>query len=212
MYTGWLEFSPTAATDIDGFFTDPGTLSSGPYDDLTQDFNSAPFQFPPGTYYVHVSAISSTCDDITIICVDEFSSPPVLLTVPPDPPPPPPPPIPPPPPPADTVTSFSTLKCASSQKADKLVVLAAMAENGTITVSGTVSAPNASKVFKLKSVSVNATAGKTVTVKVKFAKKALKAVKKALKRRKKVKANLTITARDSAGNAKSEKRSVKLKR
>ena len=86
-----------------------------------------------------------------------------------------------------------------------------MPENGTITVGGTVSVPNASKVFKLKRVTVNAVAGKTVKIKVKLPGKALKATRKALKRRRKVKASLTVTAKDGAGNSRSEKRSVKLK-
>jgi hydroxymethylglutaryl-CoA reductase len=112
---------------------------------------------------------------------------------------------------ADKVTSFKALKCASPQKARNLVVQASMPENGTITVGGTVSVPNASKVFKIKAVSVKAVAGKTVSLKVKLAKKALKAIKKALKRHKKVKAKLSIIAKDTAGNTKTEKRSVKLK-
>jgi hypothetical protein len=209
MDTGILEWSPTSATDsITGFFTDPratGVQIDGPQ----KTYTSAPLQFPPGVYYFHVSAILSTCDDITIPCVDEFSIPPVLLNVPPDPPPAPPPP---PPPPPDTVTSFSALKCASTQKAGDLVVQASMGENGTITVGGTLNVPNAAKVYKLKAVSVSATAGKTVTVKLKLTKQVLKAAKKALKRKKKVKASLTITARDAAGNTKIEKRAVKLKR
>ena len=109
------------------------------------------------------------------------------------------------------MTSFSTLAVASSQKATGLTVKATMPENGTITVGGTVSVPNASKVFKLKPVSSNATAGQTVTLKVKLAKKALKAIKKAIKRHKKPKASLTITAKDAKGNTRIEKRSVKLK-
>jgi uncharacterized protein GlcG (DUF336 family) len=47
---------------------------------------------------------------------------------------------------------------------------------------------------------------------VKLPNKALKAAKKALKRKKKVKAKLTITVIDGAGNTDSEKRSVRLKR
>jgi hypothetical protein len=134
-----------------------------------------------------------------------------LLTVPSDPPPPLPQP-PPPPLPADTGTAFSSLKCASKQKLGKLAVQVAMPENGQVTVGGSVSVPNASKVYKLKSITVSASAGKTVTVKVKVPKKALKAAKKALKRKKKVQAKLTITVIDGAGNTESEKRSIKLKR
>ena len=166
----------------------------------------------PGHYYVHVAALDPLCP-IELFCPDLFSDT-VLVTIPPDPTPrrsrlflP----SPPPPPPADKVTSFATLKCASTQKAGNLVVQAAMPENGTITVGGTVSVPNASKVFKLKRVTVNAVAGKTVKIKVKLPGKALKATRKALKRRRKVKASLTVTAKDGAGNSRSEKRSVKLK-
>jgi uncharacterized repeat protein (TIGR01451 family) len=120
--------------------------------------------------------------------------------------------VPPPPSPlADKVTSFASLKCASTQRAGGLVVQASMPENGTITVGGSVNVPNAARVFRLKAVSVNATAGRTVKITVKLAAKTLKAVKKALKRHKKVRANLTITARDGAGNVKGEKRAVKLK-
>ena len=109
------------------------------------------------------------------------------------------------------MTSFSSLAVASSQKAGSLTVKATMPETGTITVSGTVSVPKASKVYKLSSVTANATAGQAVTLKVKLAKKTLKAVKKAIKRHKKPKASLTITAKDAKGNTKSEQRSVKLK-
>jgi hypothetical protein len=212
--SGFLEFSPTSATDSSGFFTDPATLVVGPFDDTTTSYDSSPFQFAPGTYYVHVSSYEpSSCNVMTGECVDEFSTPPVVLTVPPDPPPPPAPPPPPPPAPvtADTATSFSKLAVASAQKASNLVVQASMPENGTITVSGTVSVPNSAKVFKLKRVSASVTAGKTVKIKLSLAKKALKAVKKALKRHKKVKANLTIVAKDLAGNSHAEKRSVKLR-
>jgi hypothetical protein len=112
----------------------------------------------------------------------------------------------------DKVTSFSSLKVASSQKAANLFVTASMPESGTIAVGGTVSVPNASKVFKLKTVSVKTLPGATMKIRVKLSSKALKAAKKALGRHRKVRANLSITARDAAGNTKTEKRSVKLKR
>ena len=181
--------------------------------DPTQTTYTSPEQLDPGFYYVHVAAYDSSCP-IDLLCPDLFSN--ILtVTIPPDPQPvpqaqsQPPPPL--PAPPADKVTSFATLKCASTQKAGTLVVQAAMPENGTITVGGTVSVPNASKVFKLKRVTVNAIAGKTVKIKVKLPGKALKATRKALKRHRKVKASLTVTAKDGAGNSRSEKRSVKLK-
>jgi hypothetical protein len=111
----------------------------------------------------------------------------------------------------DKVTSFSALKVAGTQKLTTLKVRAGMDEPGTISVAGTVSMPNASKVYKLKAVKVSAFVGATMTIKVKLPKKALKAAKRALRRHRKVKANLTITARDKLGNVKVEKRSIKLK-
>jgi hypothetical protein len=51
-----------------------------------------------------------------------------------------------------------------------------------------------------------------VKVRVKAARKALRAARKALARHAKVKARLTVTARDGAGNTTSAKRSVTLRR
>jgi hypothetical protein len=51
-----------------------------------------------------------------------------------------------------------------------------------------------------------------VTLRLKLPAKALKAVKKALKKPKKLKAKITITATDSAGNKKTELRTIKLQR
>ena len=47
---------------------------------------------------------------------------------------------------------------------------------------------------------------------MKLSRRALAAVRNALRHRKRIKANLTITATDTAGNMKSEKRTIKLKR
>jgi hypothetical protein len=225
MLTGVLEFSPSPTSDVDGFFTDPGTIAYA-YDDTSTTFDSAPFQFPPGTWYVHVSAYDpATCDPVTGFCTEEFSSPPVTLVVPPDPPPPPlppPPPTPPAPPPApappaaaaqpDTVTAFASLSVRASQKVDKLLIEAVMAEAGTIAAAGTVNVPNLSKVYKFKTASATAAPGVKVPLRPKLPAKAVKAVKKALKKRKKLKAKITITATDNAGNKKVERRTIKLKR
>jgi hypothetical protein len=200
--------------ELKGAFLDENLVWADelPVDSLTY---RSPSALPPGTYYVHVGFFEKLrcVNPLAPACVEEFTgilpvtiaaergsaeqqpqqqkSTPVA---------------------ADKVTSFSALKCASTQKAGDLIVQASLDENGTISAGGTLNVPNAAKVFKLKTVSVKAAAGKTVTIKVKLAKKALKAVKKALKRTKKVKASLTITARDAAGNTKIEKRAVKLKR
>jgi hypothetical protein len=214
-YTDFLEFSPTPDVGVDGFFLTPAATFF-PIGGPATTFTSEPKRFSPGTYYVHVSAYDPACDPTVYQCAIEFSSPPTLLEVRSEPAPlPSAPPASPPSPPAssppDTVTSFAALKCPSRQKVGRLVVLASMPEDGSITVSGTVSIPNAGKVFKIKSVSVKAVAGQLVTVKIKLSKRALKAARKARRRHRTIKANLTITARDMAGNPKVERRSVKLR-
>jgi hypothetical protein len=194
----------------------------------TSYFSTA--QLAPGTYWVHVAALPALdpvkCPTLAeIAClIDEYSET-NSVTIPPDP-------TPgggggggssggstgsqqptskPTPVVVDKATAFAKLSAASTQDVDKLFVLASMGEAGTITAGGTVSVPSLSKVYKFKTESVDATPGASVKLKLKLPKKALKAVKRALKRHKKLKAKLTITARDKAGNTKTAKRTVSLK-
>ncbi len=159
---------------------------------------TASVQIPPGTYFVHVSAfdtkkcITGNEQD----CVDEWSNI-VTVTVPPA--------------AADKVTDFSFLDATSPQKIGKLFVEAQMAEPGTVSATGTVKVPNASKVYRFKTASAKVFPGTRVKLKLRLPKKALKVVKKALKRKKKLKAKVTVTAKDLAGNTHSEKGTIKLK-
>jgi hypothetical protein len=213
MATGAIEASTSPATDAYGFFFVPVL-----YAELASTVTSyeAPAQLPAGSYYVHVAdydPAAPTCvDPYAVECIWEFSTPLWKVVIPADPPPPPPPPPPAPPPPPDTITSFSALSIRASQKVDKLQVQASMGEAGTISVAGTVSVPKLSKVYKFKTVTATAVAGATVTLKLKLPAKAAKAVKKALKKHKKLKAKITITATDAAGNKKTELRTIKLQR
>jgi hypothetical protein len=192
--TGWLEFSPTTTSDSSGAYTDAAAMATQYYDGQTSFKSSQPF--PHGTWYAHVSAISAKCDDIEINCVSDWS-PPVVFTVPSS---------------GPLPVGFDSLKVAKRQKASRLVVRATLIAPGTLTVGATVSVPNASKVYKLKSVSVAATAGKAVTLVLKLPKKALRAARKAIKRHRKATARLTITATNAGGVKKTEKRSITLKR
>jgi hypothetical protein len=155
---------------------------------------------PPPLCFPTEGRTALTGKDLTVLTMPPPACPPVC-------PPPPPPKC----PPACYVVTFSVLKVASSQKLKKLAVRAALDEPGTISVTGTVSVPNASKVYKLKAVTVNVFVGATMTIRVKLPKKALKAARRALRRGKKVKAKLTVTARDRAGNRAAERRSVRLR-
>lgn len=204
-YTGRLEFANSPATGSDGSFTDPTTIYH--YESPQRTFDSSPFQFPPGTYYVHVSAIDPICDPSITNCTEDFSTPPAVLTVPDAPPAPPPPPSPPP----DKVTAFASLSAPSSQRLTRLYVRAEMAESGTITAGGTVKVPKLSTVYMFKTISAPAVAGVSVKLKLKLPKKAFRAVKRALKRHRKMKAKIAITATDKAQNKKTAHRTIKLK-
>jgi hypothetical protein len=154
-------------------------------------------QIPAGTYFVHASAFDTkkcvTGNEPN--CVDEWSN--VLtITVPPG---------------VDKLTDFTVLDARSPQRLGKLVLLAAMGEPGTITATGTVSAPNTSKVYRFKTVSVKALPGITYKLRLRLPKKALKVVGKALKRHRKLKAKVTVTARDNSGNTHREKGTIRLK-
>jgi hypothetical protein len=111
----------------------------------------------------------------------------------------------------DKSTAFATLNVTLTQDVDKLFVLASMAEAGTLTARGTIRVPRRSRVYKFKTASATAVPNVSVRLKLKLRKKALKAVKKALKRHRRLKAKVTITARDKAGNSKTAKRTVSLK-
>jgi hypothetical protein len=111
---------------------------------------------------------------------------------------------------ADRITAFAALRVPARQKAHKFHVQARMAEPGTISASATVNVPNLSKVYRFKSTSVRVAAGITATLALKLQGKALKAVRKALRRGKKLTARLTVTATDDARNRKIERRKVRI--
>ena len=196
------EIARSPKTAADGSFSSAGKIRT-PLGEIDMKYTSP--VLPNGIWYIHIGAyeLGEKCDvdeDGNLTCPPEWS-PTVTVRIGPG------------SGPAvrDTITGFQVLRVAKRQKAAKLRVQASMAEKGKIAVRGTVSVPNAAKVFKLRPVSVNATAGKTVTILVKLPKQALKAARGALKRGKRVKASLTIIANDAAGNKKAEKRSVRLR-
>jgi plastocyanin len=85
-------------------------------------------------------------------------------------------------------------------------------EASTVSAKGTVSVPGKSKVFRLKKASKQLAAGAKATLALKLSKAARRALRRALARRKKLTARLTVTARDSAGNARSAKRKIRLRK
>jgi hypothetical protein len=197
MASDFIEVANRPAVEADGYFPNANTLlyDANLGDDQTSYVSS--LLFPGGVYYVHVAAFDTrkciTGDEPD--CKDEFSA--ILtFTVPPG---------------VDSLTAFSVLDVPAKQRVGKLYVKAAMGEAGSITAGGTVSAANASKTYRFGTASANVEAGKTVRLRLRLPKQAVKAVKAALRRHKKVKAKLTITAKDKAKNVKRAKRTVALR-
>jgi PKD repeat protein len=81
----------------------------------------------------------------------------------------------------------------------------------TLKATATVSLPGASKSLKLRGVSRKAASGKVVTLRIKLNKKTMRAVRRALRRGKKVTATVTVVATDASG-ATSAKRKIRLKK
>jgi hypothetical protein len=150
-----------------------------------------------GIYYVHASAFDTkkcvTGDEPN--CVDEWSN---ILTVSV-------------PPGVDKSTNFSFLDARTPQRIGKLYIEATMGEPGTITAGATVRVSNASKVYKFKTVSAKALPGVKKKLRLVLPKKALKVIRRALKRHRKLKAKVTATAKDNSGNTRSEKGTIRLK-
>ena len=115
----------------------------------------------------------------------------------------------------DTTPPGLSLGGKKTLKAGKAVsvVVGATTEDLFASASGSVSVPGASKSYRLKAVKNRFVArGTKATLKLKVPKKALKAIKRALRAGRKVKAKLKLNARDGAGNVATGKRTIKLKR
>jgi hypothetical protein len=111
----------------------------------------------------------------------------------------------------DKVRPLQNLSFAPVQDVDKLFVRARMSEAGTLQASATVSIGGASKVYRFKTVLRSVAANAFTKLRLKLTKKKLKAVKRALKKRKHLKAKITVTAVDKAKNKRSQKATIRLK-
>jgi hypothetical protein len=96
-------------------------------------------------------------------------------------------------------------------KQKAVLVTAACDESCTLAAGGTLSVPGAAKTFKLGRASKTLTAAGKARLRLKLPKKALAAVSRALKRKKKVAALVTVRATDRAGNSRSAKKRVRAK-
>jgi hypothetical protein len=198
MVMDYIEAGTSPVVTADGDFPIANTALAESLDDFATNYLSS-VQIQPGTYYVHVSAFSAakcvTGDEPD--CVDEWSNM-LAVTVPG--------PIP------DTLTAFASIQAPSPQRLAKLFVRASMPEPGTISAAAAVRVPGASKLYRFKLVSRPAAAGIPVRLPLKLSRKGQKAVKRALRRRKKLTVKVILTARDEAGNVRIERRTIRLKR
>jgi plastocyanin len=115
--------------------------------------------------------------------------------------------------PTPNAAPVSSLIAPSKQRVNKLFVRASMNEAGTLAATGTVSVPSgAAKVYRFKRASKAVSANQSVKLRLKLSKSGLKRVKRALPRKKRLRANITLTATDSTGKQTIRKLKVRLTR
>jgi plastocyanin len=113
---------------------------------------------------------------------------------------------------ADTAP-VSSLISPSKQDIDKLFVRASMNEAGTLAATGRVSVPGgASELYRFKRASKTVAASQSVKLRLKLSKKALKSAKRALRRGRKLRAKITLTARDATGHETLRRQTIRLTR
>jgi uncharacterized cupredoxin-like copper-binding protein len=111
------------------------------------------------------------------------------------------------------IAPVSSLVASSKQHVGKLFVRASMNEVGTLTASATVTVPGgAAKLYRFKPAGKQVSANVPVRLPLKLSKNALRAVKAALGRRKKLSAKVTLTAKDTTGHQTVRKQTIRLSR
>jgi hypothetical protein len=135
-----------------------------------------------------------------------------------DPPPPSPPPTappPPPPPPPDTTAPELELTGRATQSVRRqrgiLVTAACAVEACTVTAKGNVSLRGAAKVLRFIPVTKQIANGARTALKLKLKWSALTTIARALRSGQKLSANVTVTAKDAAGNVTTSRRTIRLK-
>ena len=115
--------------------------------------------------------------------------------------------------PTPDAAPVSSLIAPPKQRLHKLFVRASMNEAGTLAATGTVSVPRgAAKVYRFKRASEAVSANQPVKLRLKLSKSGLKRVTRALRRKKSLRANITLTATDTTGKQTIRKLKVRLTR
>jgi hypothetical protein len=232
----FIQTARSSETSVDGYFLQKQQVTQNPLSPGQTTFTDE-FEFPEGTYYVHVAGHDKQCilrrcpaiefsNIMTFEVANLTPSPAALASLDrgeparsavtcgggtpgvgggalpntsggPGP---------------DKVAPLESLSFAPTQDVDRLSVTARMSEAGTLTASATVSVRGSSKVYRFKSVTKTVVANVATKLRLKLSKRGLRAVKRTLRRHKRVKAKVTVTARDKAGNSRLQKATIRLKR
>jgi plastocyanin len=107
---------------------------------------------------------------------------------------------------------ITSMTAPSTQRVGKLYVRASVNEPGTLRATGRVNVPSRpAKVYRFKTVTRSVAANTPVKLRLKLSRKASRTVKRAL-RRKRLRARITVTARDQTGNEAKRTRTIRLTR
>ncbi len=235
VHTILVETATDKTTDHYGYFLEPNRYS---FDTpratetslaITDTKDVKPGNFPPGTYYVHVGgqdesrplpvlpefseAVQFTVDasgNAAVTLGSQFPAPPCSAgsgggggggggkTGKGD---------------IIKVAPFGVLKYAGIQSIRKLFVTAYTAKTEKLKAGGSIRIPG--KLFKFKTVSKKVRAGGNAKLRLRLSNKdlrqVLRAIRQAKKKGKQLKAHVTVTARNSAGAARSQSVSIRLK-
>jgi hypothetical protein len=113
----------------------------------------------------------------------------------------------------DETLPVAKLRYSSKQDIDKLRVRARMSEPGTLTARASVSVGGLlAKIYTFKPTSRRVTGGVLATLPLKLSKKHKRALKRALRRGKRLRARVAVTAMDRAGNIRTVHATIRLKR
>jgi hypothetical protein len=96
------------------------------------------------------------------------------------------------------------------QDVDRLAVGVTLSEAGAVTVRGRVNVPDAARVVRFRPVTRSAAANTRVRVRLRLARKPRRAVKAALRDDRRLRARITIVARDASGNPSTARRAIRL--
>ena len=111
-----------------------------------------------------------------------------------------------------TFTIVASTKTAKLTRAAALRLVVTPAESGTGRATGTIAVPNAARIVRFRPATLKLTAGRRTTVTLKLAARDARAVRKALKRRRRLTASVTLTATSTAGHKSLQKLAIKVTR